>query len=84
MRERSTKYARKNIFLPWKVLKAINLAINGGINFTGLESLRKVEGLEEYQQGFLPARSSVQQCAANLHLLGQSLIPFEKVDCQLG
>ncbi len=66
------------------MLKANDRAINGGINFTGLESLRKVEELEEYQKGFLPARSSVQQCAANLHLLGQSLIPFEKVECQLG
>jgi hypothetical protein len=51
----SRKYARSHIFVLWKVLRSIDLTINGGINLTGLESLRKVEDLEEYQQGFLPS-----------------------------
>jgi hypothetical protein len=40
MKEMATKYARKNIFLPWKVLCSIDLAINGGINYAGVEALR--------------------------------------------
>ena len=84
LKEVSTKYARNTVFLPWKVLKSMDLAINGGINFTGLEALRKVEGLGDHQRGFLPSRASVQRCAAQLHDLGQDLIPFEKVDSQLG
>jgi hypothetical protein len=35
----SRKYARLHIFVPWKVLRSIDLVINGGINLTGLESL---------------------------------------------
>jgi hypothetical protein len=52
MKEDSRKYARKNIFLLWKVLRSLGMAINGGINYNGLEALQKVEGLEPYEQGF--------------------------------
>jgi hypothetical protein len=54
-KELSTRFARKYVFLPWKVLRSIDLAINGGINYTGLEALRKVEDLDKYQRGFLPS-----------------------------
>jgi len=84
LHEVSLKYARKKIFLPWRVLRSIDLAINGGINLTGLESLRQVEDLAEYQRGYLPSRGAVQICAAELHALGQELIPIEKVPCNLG
>jgi transposase-like protein len=84
IQEISTKYARQTVFLPWKVLRSIDLAINGGMNFSGVEALRKAEGLAPYERGFLPSRTSIQSCAAQLHDLGQELIPFKKVDCQLG
>ncbi len=84
LKEVSTKYARNTVFLPWKVLKSMDLAINGGINFTGVEALRKIEGLADHQRGFLPSRSSIQKCAAQLHDLGQDLIPFGRVASQLG
>ena len=84
LKEMSTKYARRHVFLPWKLLRSVDLAINGGINFTGVEALRKAEDLGEYQRGFLPSRTSLQGCAAKLHELGQDLIPFERVDSQLG
>jgi hypothetical protein len=84
LKEITTTYARRNVFLPWKVLRSIDLAINGGINFTGVEALRKVEDLGSYERGFLPSRAMIQLCAKQLHELGQHLIPFSKVDCQLG
>jgi flagellar biosynthesis regulator FlbT len=84
VREMSKSYARKHIFVPWKVLQSIDMAINGGINFTGIESLRKVENLDSYERGFLPSRSSVQRCAAELHELGQEKVPFYKVESELG
>jgi hypothetical protein len=84
LKEVSTKYAHKTVFLPCKVLKSVDLAINGGIIFTGVEALRKVEGLADHQRGFLPSRTSIQKCAAQLHDLGQDLIPFGRVASQLG
>jgi hypothetical protein len=66
------------------VLRSIDLAINGGIKYTGLEALRMREDLEDYQWGFLPARSVVKQCASDLHVIGQNLVPIEKVDSELG
>jgi len=79
LREETKRYCRKILFVPWKVLQSLDLAINGGINYNGLESLRKLEGLHAYEQGCLPSRSSVQRCAALLHELGQHYIPFQKV-----
>jgi hypothetical protein len=84
LREETKRYCRKILFVPWKVLQSLDLAINGGINYNGLESLRKLEGLHAYEQGCLPSRSSVQRCAAMLHELGQHYIPFQKVESQLG
>jgi hypothetical protein len=84
LKEISLKCAQRNVFLPWKVIRRIDLAINGGINFNGNEALRKVEDLSAYQRGFLPSQQSVQLCSARLHDLGQELIPFERVNSQLG
>jgi hypothetical protein len=76
MKEMTRAYSRKNIFVPWKVLRSIDLAINGGINSTGLEALRKVEDLQKYEQGCLPCRTTIQKCAAELYEVGQKTIPF--------
>ncbi len=38
MKEVSKKCSRKNIFLPWKILRSLDLSINGEINLTGIES----------------------------------------------
>jgi hypothetical protein len=84
LREETRKYCRKMLFLPWKVLQSLDLAINGGINYNGLESLRQLESLRDYEQGCLPSRSSVQHCAALLHEVGQIMIPFYKIENQLG
>jgi hypothetical protein len=72
------------LFLPWKVLQSLDLATNGGINYNGLELLRQLESLHDYEQGCLPSRSSVQCCTALLHEVGQLLIPFHKIENELG
>ena len=43
-----------------------------------------MQKLQKYQQGFLPCWTSIQNCAAELHQLGQDLITFEKVSSDLG
>jgi len=84
VKEMSKAYARKHIFIAWKVLRSVDMAINGGINFTGVEALRQVENLGRYERGFIPGRSSIQRCAAELHQVGQEIIPFYKVPSELG
>ncbi len=46
--EESKRCCQKILFVPWKVLQSLDLAINGGINNNGLESLQKLEGLCDY------------------------------------
>jgi hypothetical protein len=78
------KCTRGEVFLPWKILKAMDLAPRGALNYSGLEVLRSVEGLGWYEQGLLPARSTIQKQARRLYEVGQTVIPIEAVECRFG
>jgi len=69
-------YSRKNVFKPWKILKAMDLSPSGAFNYQGLEAFRAIEGLERYERGFLPSSAGVQRCAYELHDVAKELIPF--------
>ena len=76
--------SQKRTFLPWKILRAIDLCMAGSLNYNGVETLRTVEGLGRYERGILPSRSQIQRASYALHDLGQMYIPFEKKDCAIG
>ena len=82
LKEISKKYVRNCIYVPWK--RALDLTVNGGFNYNGIEILRSVKELDHFERGFLPSRSEVQRCASRLHELGQQKIPIQKMDCELG
>jgi hypothetical protein len=84
LKEISKKYVRNCVYVPWKVLRALDLTVNGGINYNGIEILRSVEELDHFERGFLPSRADVQRCASRLHELGQQKIPVRKIGCSLG
>ena len=69
-------YARTEVYVPWKILKAMDLAPKGCLNYCGIEVLREVEGLDRYEQGMLPSRSSVQKVARKMYDVGQEIIQF--------
>jgi hypothetical protein len=71
-------------FLPWKILRAIDLSIAGSLNYNGVETLRLVENLVRYERGIIPSWSQIQRAAYELHDLGQEIIPFEKKQSALG
>ncbi len=45
-------------FSNWWVLRAIDLSPVSGLNYNGIETLGKVEELENYERGILPSGSS--------------------------
>ncbi len=75
---------QRELFAPWKVLRAIDLSAVGGLNYNGIETLRSIECVEKYQRGILPARTSVQRASCQLHEIGQKLIPFERKQSDFG
>jgi len=75
---------KKRVFLPWKILRAIDLCMAGSLNYSGVEALRSVEGLGRYERGILPSRSQIQRVAYQLHEVGQHHIPFSKQDSEVG
>jgi len=75
---------QRGLFAPWKVLRAIDQSAVGGLNYNGIETLRSVEGLEKYERGVLPSRLVVQRASYDLQEIGQTLVPFEKKESNLG
>jgi hypothetical protein len=75
---------QRRIFLPWKILQAIDLTISGSLNFNGVEVMRSVENLGRYERGILPSRSQIQRASYELHRIGQEIIPFERRESELG
>jgi hypothetical protein len=69
---------QRRIFLPWKILQAIDLTISGSLNFNGVEVMRSVENLGRYERGILPSHSQIQHASYELHRIGQGIIPFER------
>jgi hypothetical protein len=48
LNEMYTKYhlkEQRRVFLPWKILHAMDLCLSGSLNYKGVELLRSVEGL---------------------------------------
>ena len=78
------KFVRSSVFVPWKILKAMDLAPKGSLNYRGIETLRQVEGLSPWEQGLLPSRSTIQSQAKKMYVKGQQVIPIKAVDCPLG
>jgi hypothetical protein len=72
----------REMFAPWKVLRAIDLSAVGGLNYNGIETLRKIECVEKYQRVVLPSRTSVQKATYELHQIGQGLVPFSRKESQ--
>jgi hypothetical protein len=61
------------IFLPWKILRAIDLTIAGGLNYNGVEALHSVEELGRYERGILSSRSQIQRASYMSYIsLGKS------------
>jgi hypothetical protein len=75
------RYAYKNVLVPRKILRSLDLVINGGIDYS--EALHTVDALESYQHGNISCFSSIQQCAAQLHDLGQEIVPVRWQECAL-
>lgn len=70
--------------MPWKILKVMDLAPKGSLNYCGIKMLWQVESLDKYQQGLLPSTSSVKVPAENMYQKGQEVCPIVKVDSKLG
>jgi len=84
LKEIAAPFIRESVFVPWKIFRAMDLSPSGAFNYQGLETLREIEDLENYERGVLPCSSLVKRCAYELHRLGDEYIPFKQVNCQLG
>ncbi len=64
---KSKAWLRQNVFIPWKTLKAMDLA-GGSLNYKGLEVLREVEsnGKKYYRGGVLPCTADLKRAALKI------------------
>ncbi len=78
------KYIQKEVYVPWKILKAMDLAPMGSLKYRGIAMPRQVEGLEKWKQGCLPANSTIQERAKRMYDAGQMVCPITHIDSELG
>ncbi len=78
------KYVQAEVFVAWKILKAMDLAPKGSLNYRGIETLRSVEGLGKWEQGLLPASSTIQEKAQRIYQRGQVECPIRRTPSPLG
>ena len=55
------KFMQMYVWNAWKLQKAIDLCPTGGLNYSGIESLRDVEGLQKWESGSLPSESTIRR-----------------------
>ena len=74
--ESKVKRVRENVFHPFKILRAMDLA-GGPLNFQGIELLRNVEteGVA-YAQTLLPSSACMQDCASVVERFGRIVAPY--------
>ena len=70
-------------FIAWKILKGLDLDDHAG-NFGTVEILRGVEGLEGYQRGIFPGRSTISNRANELEKHADSIVPYKCYESETG
>jgi hypothetical protein len=75
---------RQVLYVPWKILKAMDMAPKGSLNYRGIETLWQVESLQKWGRGFLPATSVIQDKAKRMFEMGQRVCPIKQVTSPLG
>jgi hypothetical protein len=78
MIERVRWHVRHEVFTPWKILKAMDLA-GFNLSLAGIEVLRRVESSNKYSRGFLPSKSTIFQSARKVEALADSFCPFTMI-----
>lgn len=76
----ASMWLRENVFTPWKVLRAMDLA-GGLLSFSGLEILRALEHQNRryWRYCILPSRGTLQAVAYQVQTYGMYKIPFRHV-----
>ena len=78
------KYVREEVYKPWKILKAMDMAPKGSLNYRGIETLRLVELLQKWERGFLPSSTAIQDKAHKMFEVGQTVCPIKQIISPLG
>lgn len=84
----TTKFVRKEVrktFTAWRLCMAKDTAHQGCLNLQGIEAVRRVEELEEREQGMIPSKSSVwREGDELLRKVGYPLFKIKHRDTELG
>jgi hypothetical protein len=78
------KYVREEVYKPWKILKAMDMAPKGSLNYRGIETLRLVESLQKWERGFLPSSTAIQDKANKMFEVDQTVCPIKQITSPLG
>ena len=73
------EYVRQEVFSPFEILKQMNLA-GGGLNYSGIEILRKVEKAQTNKsRTLIPSSDCIQRAAKVVEAYGQQIVPYRMI-----
>ena len=78
MIDRVRLYLRKEVFTPWKILKAMDIS-GFNLSLAGIEVLRRVDVTGRYVRGILPSKSTILRSARMVEAAGDSVCPFSMI-----
>ena len=72
------QYLRNQVFTPWRILKAMDLA-GFNLSLAGLEVLRQVDVVEKYSRGIIPSKSTILRSARKVEAMANEFCPFKMI-----
>jgi hypothetical protein len=78
MINRVRSHLRKEVFTPWKIVKAMDIS-GFNLNLAGIEVLRRVDITGRYGRGMIPSKSTTLRSARKVEAAEDSVCPFSMI-----
>jgi hypothetical protein len=78
MIDKVRQYLRNEVFTPWRILKAMDLA-GFNLSLAGLEVLRQVDVEGKYSRGLIPSKSTILRSARKVEAMANECCPFKMI-----
>jgi hypothetical protein len=78
MIDRVRSHLRKEVFTPWKIMKAIDIT-GFNLSLAGIEVLRRLDVAGRYARGIIPSKSTILRSARKVEAAGDSICPFSMI-----
>lgn len=84
LEKRVKAFMRKTVYVPWHILRKIDLNVGGGMNYSVVNHFRDLESPSPYERCAMPEKSQIQHEARALEEHAEKFFPLEFRDTEHG